>query len=175
MAQKHGNVEISNMAQFFSPPQMHVLSHETLHTVYFPFPWIWAWLSNLLCQCIAAEVIVEQVQAIYIYLSAWLSPKPWLSLVSFLGDNMNHISNIFITCSSWNSFIFNCCLIFHYMGKPQIVTHFSIDGWSFLLIQKIMEKYSYACLLHTWMELPHIYILASHGLAIHTSHLLKCC
>lgn len=70
MAQKHGNVEISNMAQFFSPPQMHVLSHETLHTVYFPFPWIWAWLSNLLCQCIAAEVIVEQVQAIYIYLSA---------------------------------------------------------------------------------------------------------
>lgn len=94
----------------------------------------------------------------YIYLSAWLSPKPWVSLVSFLGDNMNHISNIFITYSSWNWFIFNCHLIFHYMDKPQTVIHFPIDGWRFLLIQKIMENIPiHASCIHGWNFLTCIY------------------
>lgn len=69
-----------------------------------------------------------------IYVSTWLSPEPLLSFASFLGDNMNHISDIFITYSSSNSFIFNCCLIFHFMNKSQdsyLFLYWWHIGWSF--------------------------------------------
>lgn len=120
----------------------------------------------------------------YMYLSTWLSPEPLLSLVSFPGDNMNHISDVFITWSSSNSFTFNCCLIFHFMNKSQDSSPFPYwrhIGWNFLLTQKIMGIYSHAkifrCVPSLCMDETSSHVYASKSWNIHTSHieiLLNC-
>lgn len=124
--------------------------------------------------CNVAELMVYQVQAVY--LSTWLSPGPLLSLVSFLGDNVNHILNIFTTYSSSNSFTFNCCLVLHYMNKPQYSYPFPYwwhRGCLKFLTNTENNGKIFLCMPPVYIDDTSSHVYTSKSWGIHTPNLLN--